>query len=71
MEDNLTAEKIEDNSIILKMEDNSTYGEMEDNLTAALSWMFMLGLAVIQVTHKHMSDIQDHSFTSQPSPLNF
>ena len=36
--------------------------EMEDGLTAALSWMFMLGLAVIQVTHKHLSDIQDHSF---------
>ena len=44
IKDNLTAEKIEDNSIVLKMEDNSTYGKMEDNLTAALSWMFMLGL---------------------------
>ena len=53
-EDNLTTGKMEENLTAWKIEDNLTAWKMEVNLTAALSWMFMVGLAVLQVTHKHL-----------------
>ena len=71
MKDNLVAWNREDNLTVWKMEDNLIAWKMEDNLTAALSWMLMLGLAVLQVTDKHLSNIQDHSFTRQPSSWSF
>ena len=80
MEDNLTAGKIGNDLTARKIEDNMTAGKIEDDLTAGkikfnstalISWMFMLGLAVIQVTNKHLSNVPDHSFSRQPSSLHF